>query len=149
VNAALSPTANAGVDGSVALPLTAKEEADRRSVEALVAEKSEPVRELFERLRPHLEANGAKAKSTKTDGGDVRYYFADFNFAEVRFRRDGLMLRLRAGRGAVTDSEFAWNKGEHDSSDIGQVRLRVGEAIPAKVLEWIALAQTFTRTKHG
>lgn len=147
VTSLLSPTGPNANEASVAL--TEEEKADRLSVESLLAAKSRPLQELFERLRPHLEGDGAKVRSTGTEGGDVRYYFSRFNFADIRFRATGLVLRLRVGEGAVADPDFAWNKGVHDSSDIGQVRLRVGEAIPAKVLEWVARAKTFTRTKPG
>ncbi len=140
VASCLLPTAEA---------LTPQEEADRRSVEALVAGKSPAVRELFGRLRPHLEGGGAKVKTTGTEGGDVRYYFARVNFADIRFRQGGLVLRLRLGERAIADPDLTWNKGDHDSADIGRVTLRAGEAIPSKVVDWIALARTFTRQHHG
>lgn len=142
------PGPDAGGNEVVGLA-AARDEADRQRVESLLAGKSRPVRDLFERLRPHLEGDGAKVKTTGTEGGDVRYYFTRVNFADIRFRETALVLRLRVGRGAVADPDLAWNKGEHDSSDIGRVRLRVGEAVPAKVLEWVARAKTFTRTTHG
>lgn len=128
---------------------TPQEEADRRSVQALVAGKSPAVRDLFGRLRPHLEGGGAKVKTTGTEGGDVRYYFERVNFADIRFRQGGLVLRLRLGERAVADPDLTWNKGEHDSADIGRVTLRADEAIPSKVVSWIALAKTFTRRHHG
>ncbi|MBA4192774.1 MAG: hypothetical protein C0467_32825, partial [Planctomycetaceae bacterium] len=129
--------------------LTDQEKADRLHVESLLAGKSRPIRELFERLRPHFEGDGAKVKSTETEGGDIRYYFSRVNFADIRFRETSLVLRLRVGAGAVADPDFAWNKGEHDSSDIGRVQLRVGEAIPVNVMEWVARAKAFTRSRHG
>lgn len=119
------------------------------AVANLLARKSPEIRQLVENLRRYLEDDGAQIKTTNTEGGDIRHYYTDINLSDLRFRKDAVLLKLRVGEGTVNDDDFVWNKGIHDSPDIGTVRLPAGRPIPDKVVSWIAKAKKFTKERWG
>jgi hypothetical protein len=105
------------------------------------------VRVVLERILGYLMTDGAQVKSTGTAGGDLRFYFVRVNFAEIRFQKNSLTLRLRVGENRIVHDKAKYCTGVDGSTDIINVKITTGEVFPLEQ-QWIRMAQAFTRTKN-
>ena len=106
------------------------------------------VQKLLGELLPMLMSGNARVKSTKTAGGDLRFYFTRVNFAEIRFQSNSLVLRLRVGASQVDDPELKYCNGVDGSLDIGSVRVDAGSPANTDVKDWIKMSKEFTKQKN-